>query len=1381
MSPVQRTCTEMREGGDKEGRERKSQPIEEFQDVDAYVLLGAPGAGKTTEFKRQAEISGGRYMSARAFLTFDEEANWREQTLFIDGLDEVRAGSSDARTQFDGIRAKLDRLGRPKFRLSCRVADWLGSNDRLRLKEVSAGGDVKALHLDELSEDDIYHILSNYEHINDVGEFRDWARARGIESLLANPQSLDMLAKALGDGELPESRREVFELACRTLLKEHNQEHKIVKSADIATLMDVAGKLCALQLLSGKAGFALLPSEGGQDFLELEQVTDEREERQRHVLGTKLFDCPSESQCTPVHRQISEFLAARYLAKRIAAGLPIKRVLALMTGFDGGIVSELRGLSAWLAAHTHSGRAELIERDPLGMFLYGDVRGFLVEDKRRILDGLAQEAITNPWIVRSIHMDSRLGDFVTPDVEGLIRSVLTNPERDPGRQSLVLIVMEMLRHGAPLPGLSDVLLEMLRDAARLPRIRFRALSAYIRQHRRDEGALEKLKTLLVDIYEERVADSDDDLLGHLLRELYPRVLSVREVVQFLKRPSSADYFGVYYDFWANRVADNSSRTECTEFLTELWAWDKRQSETQDSWRWTDHWQRIFQTLLHRFLDESEGEVDPSVLFDWLELATREPRANQRLRGSMRELDLIRSWLGTHPRVQVALFEVGFRRCLEFPEFEPANFDSLVLQIRHRIFHGSFPPELARWCLDEAQATTNSRARDYLLEYVARVTNNLPSKGHLSREYVERRLNENPTLLDIFRETLDRLSAEGQELSRIEKYTEKEAIRLDQEWEDHDRQRRTEWRDLVKKHEEALVNNTANPTLLGRLATAYLGGYSDIFGDTPLERLKDLLGDDEELISTVRKGIRGSLRRKDLPSVREVIRLGPDNRTHYLSWVFWAGLEEIHASALSGAPSLDPNQLRLALAIHYNVPAWPRSKDNLDAPPDWFPPLLQNQPELVSDVLIRTARAHLRSGADFSSALYNLAHSPDHASVARLATLPLLKSFPMRCRKHQLPSLSYLLQAALRHFNERALFELAEQKVDQKNMDVAQRVYWLTAAVLASPEEYLGRLDDFLVGNERRVQHLAELVLGRYDKVRLKASQSSEAVLALLIKHLGRFHAPFTLASDPEPNLGTIQAIDIRGIERLISDLASIATPAASQALEELAQDERLKLWHPQLVDAAYRQKAVRREAQFRHMDVSNIIQVLDNLKPANAADLAALSLDKLSEIASDSRDGNASHWRHFWNVDSHGRAQVPKPEDAGRDILLFDLQSRVVSLNIDAQPEGRYADDKRSDIRISYGSYNVPVEIKKSCHADLWSAVRTQLIARYTRDPGAEGHGIYLVLWFGNTEHCRPTPSEGSPPKSSSELERRLLQTLSDSERRKISICVIDVSRPDEI
>ena len=101
---------------------------EDFRESDAYVLLGAPGAGKTVAFRQEAECGGGYYVTARDFITFDDRPEWQNATLFIDGLDEMRAGATDERTPLDAVRAKLDRIGRPDSGDSgCPVARLTGS------------------------------------------------------------------------------------------------------------------------------------------------------------------------------------------------------------------------------------------------------------------------------------------------------------------------------------------------------------------------------------------------------------------------------------------------------------------------------------------------------------------------------------------------------------------------------------------------------------------------------------------------------------------------------------------------------------------------------------------------------------------------------------------------------------------------------------------------------------------------------------------------------------------------------------------------------------------------------------------------------------------------------------------------------------------------------------------------------------------------------------------------------------------------------------------------------------------------------------------------------------------------------------------------------
>ena len=380
---VSRTCTEIVTGDANRQQVKESRPLEDFRDVSAYVLLGDPGAGKTTAFEGECEAFGEQAcpITARDFLTFDPKNHpeWLGKTLFVDGLDEVRAGSSDARTPFDAIRGRLDALGRPRFRLSCREADWLGASDRGHLEAVSLDDKVAVLRLNPLTDSDIEKVLEAHPDVDDAGAFIAEANKRGVSDLLRNPQTLNLLAKAVagGDSRWPESRQETFGMACDQVVREHNRGHQTATasrgSPTPAQLLDAAGCLCAVQLIAGVAGYTL-HGQPDNDYPALDQCEYDHPDWLRIVRGRKLFRGVgvSDNRFIPVHRRIAEFLGARYLAKVIgdqAAPLPARRVIALVTGDDGTVVTEMRGLSAWLAAHCQEARLDLIERDPIGIGL----------------------------------------------------------------------------------------------------------------------------------------------------------------------------------------------------------------------------------------------------------------------------------------------------------------------------------------------------------------------------------------------------------------------------------------------------------------------------------------------------------------------------------------------------------------------------------------------------------------------------------------------------------------------------------------------------------------------------------------------------------------------------------------------------------------------------------------------------------------------------------------------------------------------------------------------------------------------------------------------------------------------------------------------------
>ncbi|MDE2762757.1 MAG: hypothetical protein OXQ94_15855 [Gemmatimonadota bacterium] len=1302
---VERTCAVVRgheeeRGGEAEsGRrgETGSHPLEAFREVPAYVLLGPPGAGKTEAFRREARWEGIEPVTARDFWKLLPRPEWRGKTIYIDGLDEVRAGSADGTTPFDGIRTKLQELGFPRFRLSCREADWFGANDRERLSAVAPNRVVQVLRLDPLSDHGVLEILRRNHDVEDPEAFVAQAGKQGVEDLLRNPQNLRMLVAAVAEAdparqcrgqggatEWPRTRAETFDMACRRLVSEENPEHQIALNgeADTESRLAAAGGLCALLLLAGKAGVTLPGAAPDSSHPRLDQIPGGNRQLLRHAVSTGLFAMPSggpEGRLAPGHRQIAEYLAARQLAARIARGLPVGRVLALMTGFDGGIVSECRGLAAWLAALSIEARAEIVERDPLGVLLYGDARQFGPDDKRLVLRALRGEIHRNPRLASYSSADPPLQPLVGPDLEDDMRQALTDPARDEAHQSIARLICEAIRDAAPRPGLADPLMAVVRDDSWPTHIRRTALEAYIRARQDDPGVSVTLRTLLDDVYTNVLATEDDDLLGTLMAELYPEDLSVADVVNYLRQPARRNPWTRYDRFWTKGLIEKSTVRQMVQLLDSLQEpMEKLRAECARTLKRPHLVARTPNILLRRVIDLSPESVSLERIVYWFDFAAW---LELSLGGVVRDAAYFRKWLSERPAVG--------------------------RKLRGEVRLGRF-----------------------------------------------------------FEATLQDLREEGGSLKGRRSPPRARPPRNDGRFD--------ELRDLFKKNESSLRANECRANLLHTLATAYFNGFSDVVGETPEERLRHLLGADGDLVEAALAGLRGAIRRPDLPKWTEVSKLAAEGRTHYLAYPFMAGLQELSAAAATGDCRLGDSQARLALAIHFALPRMGQADDSRH-PPRWLRDCVAREPDTVADVWSHCARGRLGRGEPYLPDAGRLAREREYARLAQAASLPLLNAFPIRCRAGQLPILSSLLAAGVAHGARTQLLGLVETKLAYRSMNSSQRVHWLTAGLLLQPGAYCDRLASYVSGNVRRIQRLTEMI---HEPAVLRAL--ADRMDATAVETLIRLIGPYTTGPPDTDRFyrvtWPIQADET--IHSFIDRLSEDASEAAGKALDSLAGDDRLARWRSRLLDRLHRQKSVRREADFSHPSLERVAEVLDNGRPANAADLAALVVGFLQRIGRDIRDGANSSWKGCWNLDRYDRPTRSGRENACRRVLLDLLRPRLDSLGIDAQPGGRYADDKRADVRVSYGGFNIPVEIKRSCHRELWSAIHTQLIAGYVRDPGADGYGIYLVFWFGDAEGCRPTPRLGPWPRSSEELRRALLDSLSEAERRKISVCVIDVSNP---
>ncbi|MDE2821940.1 MAG: hypothetical protein OXK79_00355, partial [Chloroflexota bacterium] len=475
MTVIPRTCTELRDGRAESATTRAEPvPLQAFRQEPAYVLLGDPGMGKSTAFDEERRAIGdtAALITARDFTTFnaDHHPEWRDKTLFIDGLDEIRAGQNDPRRSVDRIRRNLDRLGQPRFRLSCRHADWL-ETDRKSLEAVSPSGQVAVVRLDPLDDSDVRELLKRCHDIGDIESFLAEARRRGMQGTLANPQSLTMLAQAVHAGHWPDSRTGTYEQACLGMAAEYNEEHLSVRRPrDTARILDTAGSLCAALLISGHPGCATAPTRESENYPRVSVFGDE--DAYREAIATRLFHFPQQGRAEPVHRHIAEYLAARHIASLVERGLPAGRAVALMTAPDGKIATELRGFSAWLAAHSDVARKDLTTRDPVGLALYGDIRAFTADEKQALFDSLVRE----PRDLEPTYERARaFAALATPSMAPVLKRGLAAPPDGSDSELVPDFVLRVLQQVPPLPALSFPFLDIVRDRRRWPRVRVAAL------------------------------------------------------------------------------------------------------------------------------------------------------------------------------------------------------------------------------------------------------------------------------------------------------------------------------------------------------------------------------------------------------------------------------------------------------------------------------------------------------------------------------------------------------------------------------------------------------------------------------------------------------------------------------------------------------------------------------------------------------------------------------------------------------------------------------------------------------------------------------------------------------------------------------------------
>lgn len=636
--------------------------LEDYRNAPAYVLLGEPGSGKTTAFEIEcaADPEGSERIGARDFTELDIASHpaWSGKTLFIDGLDEVRAASSNWRGPLDSIRRGLEGLGHPRFRLSCRVGEWLGEDDADALRRLGSYDELVVLRLDPLDEDEVRGLLEDRAGPARAGELMRSAREYGLYGFLQHPLHIELLLEAgMGGGRIT-GRRDLFESACWSMVGEENPVHRAARRGmsrpSEAALLNASGRLCALHLLTDSQGWAVGPAEPVAGYPSIREIENADSgaipEELDGALRTRLFTMTSEGRFEVMHRQVAEFLAGRFLADQVERrDVSPARLRALMAGGDGAPAPSLRGLAAWIAVHSSKARPSLIRHDPVGVASNGDPSDFSWEDQENLL---------------------------------------------------------------------SILLGAVRDPRWLPGSRAAALEAWLASSSGGGRDLDEALKLLEEIREGRTHDPRGSLTGLLLGHLYPRHVTPEELWDYALTAAPSPIGSGHLDFWLDELPRRSEGAEClAEVLDSLCRWVSDPPYGTDDSCTRGGVVKTFARALERHGDE----IGTERLYAWLAVAMPwmptqgdlDPSSAIRRHLGAASAEDLRSktdaWLRERPAIQKALILEIIRRQddLDIIQSRGAVFSEGSLTVDD-VLAGAPVADFGPWFLEQAVSLSESR-------------------------------------------------------------------------------------------------------------------------------------------------------------------------------------------------------------------------------------------------------------------------------------------------------------------------------------------------------------------------------------------------------------------------------------------------------------------------------------------------------------------------------------------------------------------------------------------------------------------------------------------------------------------------------------------------
>ncbi|GAA3685961.1 NACHT domain-containing protein [Acetobacter lovaniensis] len=1306
-------------------------------DLDGpVIMLGDPGLGKSMLAQKIGQKAGFFYVRASSFVrnTQPERLVPNGECLVIDGLDEI--ASATAGGGVDAILGQLSKLGYPRFILSSREVDWRGAADRIKIED-DYGRAPTILHLLAFDHNDATLFLHRSFPSVDAESVLTHLADRGLDEIYKNPLTLRLIGEVAASAEvLPTSRAQLLDRACLLLVKEDNPRHQEAAHAHVTPekLLLAAGAYAATQLLCDIAGLFNGPvGKTPNDCVHVGNIAVHlHAEAIEAALHTRLFEAESSQRFHLLHRVIAEYLGAKWLAHCFQSGVSKRRLFSLF-GQGYGVPTSLRGLHAWMA-HFDDTLAEVcVTADPYAVLRYGDAETVPVHIARRLLRALASLSDRDPFF--------RAEDWGRHPVSGLMRvelkddilTLIGTPEQ---HKQLTLLLVEAMAGSKLTATLEPELRAMMLDKAR-PYSTRRCAADALRIMRRINNPAEAIEHLLAQ------GGEDDqrlawDLLYDLGLETVARDMAVRTFYAHLDvTVSNAAQSDDKHVRLNERSVEALTSTQLEELLDVVQNYGERMITASGHHY---NWQAV--DLVHRAglcaLTVNPGMAAADI---WRRLSW----VGNNSCGKLESTKALTKWFGVHPAVRRAVqshvvFDAGYEHfyrdatALHFCglDLEP-NANEVIALIE----------EFGR---RRGNTGTDLKILEELVQLVPRGNVNAATV----RQAAAKIGNGSPKFMARLDEWSKPPVHKGQ--------TEREAG--DQEREAQRTANRQTLRDTLAKDLSSVDLGT--PNLLHDAACIYLGKRTDLcsglsFGARPETRLTNVLG--AELSERVMQGFMAICDRNDTPSASDIVEMHLDRKTSSAALVFVCGVAE---------------RLRHGLGVdHLTVEA----RESAFMALRWMGGLnafigidlrpLENAvlcDDFAIERFFRTSiEPQLRRKVIHVKDLSFLDRDPRWRPLAGRLAVEWLHLFP------SLPTtvLEELLDQATRHAKPAELQSLA-RKFRNRRYFRRTKLAWLALDFLVDFGAAYDMLVKVAAENPDFLWCIRDRVSCRWGDADQRLSVAHYQFIVERFSHAWPQTSHPKFGSNGDTNPWDATAI----IENCGYAIGGDPSRDATTALEHL-----IAVADPSYVDplrhALALQQRTRRDSEFTPVSVEGLTAVVNGGLPSTIDDMRAFFGDRIIALDDQMHSTATDMWEAYWN------GAEPREENFCRNRLIEHISGQLPDA-IRFVPEMHMPQQKRADIAVILGDISLPVEIKRQCHRELWTAPVEQLAARYLCDWHAKGRGAYIVLWFGNVpgKNLPAHPDGLQQPVTPDDLSAMLIDRLPEALRDVIDVYVVDVSSP---